>query len=283
MLRYMGSILVVLATLGLAAGLVVALMGGLSQRVTLDRGLRLTALDAVAAEGARSVQVAAVLADRRTGRPVPSGRAVVRFADGWVGAAAFGPRGIAWYTRPGGLPVGEHPYEVAMSEEQPLLDVRACATVWVRSAETPVVWVDAAAILPPGSGGPIAPDVAETLCGLAGRYALVYLVAGDLDRYEAVRRRAVPASPCVAGPAEQGGVASGAAVWIAPGTAARTLKGLQAVWPKVTAAVAADPDLRAAAAGRRAPVLAVPRAGDASAEAAGPWRDVRLRLLGPDR
>jgi hypothetical protein len=78
-------------------------------------------------------------------------------------------------------------------------------------------------------------------------------------------------------------VASGAAVWIAPGTAARTLKGLQAVWPKVTAAVAADPDLRAAAAGRRAPVLAVPRAGDASAEAAGPWRDVRLRLLGPDR
>jgi hypothetical protein len=263
----MGSILVVLATLGLAAGLVVALMGGLSQRVTLDRGLRLTALDAVAAEGARSVQVAAVLADRRTGRPVPSGRAVVRFADGWVGAAAFGPRGIAWYTRPGGLPVGEHPYEVAMSEEQPLLDVRACATVWVRSAETPVVWVDAAAILPPGSGGPIAPDAAETLRALADRHALVYLVAGDLDRYEAVRRGAA-------------GVASGPAVWIAPGTAARTLKGLQAAWPKVAAALVADADLRQAAAGRQVPVLSVPRAGDASAEAAGPWREVRLRLLG---
>ena len=82
MLRYLGYVLVVVATVGLASGVAVALVLGLEHRVVLDRGLRLTALDVVVPQGAPRVRPVAVLRDRRTGLPVPRMALVFRFADG---------------------------------------------------------------------------------------------------------------------------------------------------------------------------------------------------------
>lgn len=268
MLRYLGYVLVVVAMVGLAAGIAVALLVDLGHRVALDRGLRLTALDVVAPQDARWVRTLAVLRDRRTGQAVPRTVLVFRFADGWGGAGYAGDAGVGSCRRPGALPVGGHPFEVTLPEERPLLDVRSSATVWVRPAEAPVVWVDASAVggaAPAASSGRADP-AAETLKGLASRYQLVYLVAGDLDRYEAARERTSALVP-------------GATIWIGPGGGAWRLSAVQAAWPKVAAALAAGQEFRDEAAARHVPVLAVPGAGDASDEAAGLWREVRRRLL----
>jgi hypothetical protein len=266
--RYLGYVLVVVATVGLGAGLAVALLVDLERRVALDRGLRLTALDAIAPQDARWVRAAAVLHDRRTGHAVPRTVLVFRFSDGWGRGGWAGDTGLGSCRRPGPLAVGGYPYEVTLPEEWPLLGVRSGATVWVRPAGVPVVWVDAAAVgvaapgdQPAGQAG----GAAEALKGLASRYQVVYLVAGDLDRYAAQRERAAALAP-------------GPAVWIGPGAGASRLAAVRAVWPKVAAALAAGPEFRDEAAACGVPVLTVPRAGDASDEGAGLWREVGRRL-----
>ena len=287
MLQSIGHILVVVAALGLAAGEFLAMGVGLGRRATGDRRLQLTVLDVAARPSPAPLRCRALLRDARTGRPIGPARLVLRFEDGWTQPGWANARGRARFVRPGGLSAGCFWYEVHWPEQAPFLDVRARGTVWVLPAEAPILWVDAGAVLPkdPGEAPPAA--ALSVLNVLARRYALVYLVVGDADQYVRARRRL--AAPDVAGRAP------GMPFWV--DAAARDLRRLRGVWPKVAAALLAAPRLRPQVAAADVAVLAVPPAGGPpqategggeggpegadEAEAAQRWRRVGAELGTP--
>jgi len=265
-LRYLGYILVVLAALGLAAGELVALAIGLDLRITRDQGVRLTVLDVPARESPAPARGMAVVADRRTGRPIGLVRLVFRFDDGWTELGWVNTQGVARCTRRGGLAAGRHWFEVYWPEEQPLLDVRARGTIWVLPERAPVVWVDAAAVLPRAEDAAPPAEALSALNALAKRCSLVYLVLGDADHYARARHRLdAPAT------ADQ---AAGAPIWVDPQAAPWGLNMLREAWPEVAGALVATPELKASVAAAKIRTLAVPPADGSpgAAEAARPWR-----------
>ncbi len=271
MLRALGNVLIVAAGIVLAVGVALGLLAGMVQRVGPSAPPRLTALDSAARESPdRALGVVVLGEGGADGRPPPRTKIFFRFRDGWIGRAHSSRKGRAVCRRAGGLPIGRHAYLAHPSEAGPMLVPPAEGAVWVRRADRPFVWVDADAVLPRPVGAGVPPEACDALDVLARRYGLVYLVAGDLDRYVAARRRlppgAAPARPF--GPATDAPHAvprrgrvlpDGPAIWT--GAGGKSLARLKAAWPNVAGAIVATPQLREAVKRYKVHVLDVPHAG----------------------
>ncbi|MGB2937759.1 MAG: hypothetical protein WBD05_06125 [Phycisphaerae bacterium] len=253
MFRSLGQVFLVTTAAGLAVAVAVILIGGFDDRLASATKWRLTALDAAAPVGPHRAEALVILEDLDYARPVPDAELVFRFEDGYVGATRTGRTGRARCRRNEGLAEGRHPFEVFLSETSPRLGVRARGTIWARPPEVPVVWVDAAALVPCGAtrcteGLSAAPQKALSALGaLAATHQAVYLVATGLGDYALVRRRLgdLQAPP-------------GPAIWVEPEAERRSLERLKRTWPRVRAALLCSPRLAEAAAHLKVQVLPVP-------------------------
>lgn len=274
MIRYLGPILIVVMALALAGGLAAVLVGSLAARLTAGAD-RLTVFDSVAAVGDRGPVIRAALADADSGRAIPWALMAVRLENDWTGWARTNAVGLATLRGPAGLRPGMYGFRTGLSELHPRLDVWGPGTVWVWPAETPVVWIDAAALLPAGGAdlpAAQAQGLAARVQALAQGRRAVYLVTSDAAAYVPVRRglRAL-------------GLPLGPAYWVGTGSELRFLKDLARMWPHVDAAVLCGPEALAAAARLKVPSWQVPPAdvaGESSA-AEEAWREVRLSLAAP--
>lgn len=268
MLRYVGLALVVFTATGLAVALGVVLVQAVPDRDPLG----LTVFDGIAAVGGAAPRLRAVLQDADTGKPIGATSLTVRFADGWTGRTWTSDNGISSSVGPGGLAAGPHDYAIGLPEATPRLDVYAHGTVWVRPADTPVVWIDAAAIVPMGQAAvpaaapdaPAARGVLDALKTLAVGRGPVYLVRAEAAGYASARRAL-----------GERGAPPGPAFWIRPADGPSRLQGLRGVWPRVGAALVCTPDLAQACEALGVPAFPVPPAGSAEPRAVivGAWRD----------
>lgn len=275
MLRYLGSILIVVIVIGLAAGEGLILTGGLSER----EAMRLTVFDGIAALGGDPPRLRSFLEDAETGKPILYTGLVVRFAEGWMGHAWSSDKGYSWTVGPAGLAAGAHDFTIGLPETHPRLDVSAHGTVWVLPTDAPVLWVDAAAIVPMSQGPPAAapespspqdtPQILELLRTLATGREAVYLVAADPGGYALTRRRLAELK-----------VPRGPSFWVRPKDEVSRLLGLKQVWPRADGAVIATATFVSAAERAAVRVAQVPRAGgpEGSAAVIGAWRDAVQRL-----
>jgi len=206
---------------------------------------------------------------------------LVRFPDGWTGIDWASPRGTGGVAHPGMLPRGPHPYEVAFSDTDPRMYVRARGTAWIEPATAAVLWVDAAAIV---QAGPLAyaeaadpaanAEAVAALKRLAAGRRMVYLVATEARDYAAMRRRLAT-----------GGAPAGPALWLPPGSERTILPALIREWPPVSAAVVCSPALAAAADGVKVRVWRVAPADGSVIGSGGTvsdWSQV-VRDLAPQR
>jgi len=266
-LRYFAYVFLVAMAVVMAVFIVFLLVGGLAGRAASPTDLRLTAFDAVAVPAPKHVLGQAVLEDLRHAKRVGQASIFFRFHEDYVDAGWVDKQGIAMGLRRGGLPEGRHPYEAFVSELTGPLGLRATGTVWVRTPETSVLWVDAGAVLPPTGA---VPEAIETLKSLASGRQLVYLVATDAGRYGAMRRQLAD-TPLPPGPAW----------WVEPESEPQSLASLKRTWPKVDAALVGSRRLAEAAGTLGLRVLAVPAPADAEgtppAESVA-WSDVGRRL-----
>jgi hypothetical protein len=200
----------------------------------------------------------------------------VRFADGWSEPIWTSDTGIAYGARRAGLAPGLHTYMVSFSETHPRLDVRAPATIWVLPPETPVLWVDAAALVHDaagvGGGAEKAPpeaiqEAVRAIKVLAAGRQVVYLIRTAPQAYASVRE-GLKATSAPAGPA----------IWIDPAAETKRLEALRGVWPKVAGVLVAGTDLALIAETLRMPVVRVPAAVAGGEPRAAAWRDALERL-----
>ena len=276
MLRYLGSALIVLLALGLAAGVGVILCRSLPERPEM----RLTVFDGVAALGGNAPRLRAMLEDPETGKPVLFTRLVVRFPDGWTGQAWSSSGGLSASVGPTGLSAGRHDYTVGLSEVEAPLGAVGRGTVWVLPADTPVMWLDAAAIVPMGEAEAAGTvwlsttqgDVVDAVKMLATGRQAVYLVAAEAAGYASARRRLADLR-----------VPPGPVFWVRPRDGLSRLQGLQQVWPSVAGAVVSAPVIAAAAERLRVRTGRVPCAGgpERRADVFDAWREAVERLSVP--
>lgn len=273
MLRYLGFALIVFVALGLTAGIAVVLLRSLPER----QAMRLTVFDGVAAVGGDAPRLRAMLEDADTGKPILFTRLVVRFSHGWTDHTWSSGGGLSVSVGPPGLSVGPHDYTVGLSEMDFRLDVYSHGTVWVFPAETPVLWFDAAAILPMGEGAAAAPpaalgEVADAVKILAVGRQAVYLIDAQAAGYASVRQRLAGLR-----------IPPGPAYWVRPGDELGRLQGLKQVWPGVEGAVVSAPAVAAAVERLRVRTSGVPRAGgpEPRAAVASAWSDAVERLSRP--
>ena len=272
--RYVGLALLVCMTVGLTAALGVILVQSVPERLPI----RLTAFDGIAAVGGAAPRLRAALEDADTGKPVGADTwLAMRCEGGWAALGWTSANGFSAAVGPSGLGAGPHGYTAGLPETSPRLDVYARGTIWVKPADTPVVWVDAAAIVPTGQGEPApSPAVVRDRLGVLKTLAAVrdpvYLVRAEPAGYAAVRR----------GLAELE-VPPGPAFWIRPVEESPRLHGLKSVWPRVRGAVVVAPAL-AEAVGRLGVSAAVvpPAAGpETPTVVIGAWRDAAGLLSVP--
>ena len=267
MLRYFAYVFIVTMAVVMAVFIVFLLVGGLAGRAASPTDLRLTVFDDVALPTPKRVRGQAVLEDLGHAKRVGQASIFFRFQEDYVDAGWFNKQSIAVGIRRGGLPEGRHPYEAFVSELTGPLGLRATGTVWVRTPETSVLWVDAGTVLPPTG---TVPEAIETLKDLAFGRQLVYLVATDVGRYGAMRRQLADA-PLPPGPAW----------WVEPESEPRSLASLRRTWPKVDAALVGSRRLAEAAGTLGLQVLAVPAPADAEEAPPGEtvaWPEVGRRL-----
>ena len=260
MFRYLGCILVVVMALVLVASLAVILLGALAGRLSADPSLHLTAFDGVAPVGGPPPRLRAWTEGSEPGRPADYRWLVMRLEDGWSAWAWISQSGHSWASGPKGLRIGPHRFVVGLPEVQPRLDLSARATIYAWPQGDPVIWFDAAAIVPAcgtrlirGATPSATPgqvqiliDVVKTLA--SGRLP-VYLVAADAQGYASARRRL-----------KAYGAPPGPAFWVIPGQERGRLLGLKKVWPDVRAAVVCNPTLEDAAARAKVRVQEAPSA-----------------------
>jgi len=274
--RYLGCILVVVMVLVLVASLAVILLGALAGRLSADPALHLTAFDGVAPVGGPPPRLRAWIEGSEPGRPADYRWLVMRFEDGWSAYSWISQTGRSRVLGPRDLRTGPHRFVAGLPEIRTRLDLSAAATVYAWPQGDPVIWFDAAAIVPAcgtrliRGAVPSAPpgqvqvviDVVKTLA--SGRLP-VYLVAADAQGYASARRRL-----------KAYGAPPGPAFWVSPGQERSRLLGLKQVWPDVRAAVVCDPTLQEAAARAKVRVQEAPSADalpgpDDAAEA---WRRI---------
>jgi len=274
--RYLGSILIVLMVLGLVASLAVILLGALSARLSADPGLRLTAFDGVAPVGGPPPRLRAWIEGSEPGRPTGSHWLVARFEDGRSAWAWINRNGLSRTWGPSGLTTGAYRVVVALPEAEPRLDLSARATVYAWPPAGPVIWFDAAAIVPAcgarlageaASARPPEPiqDIVDVVKTLASGRLPVYLVAAEAQGYASARRRL-----------KAYGAPPGPAFWVIRGRERSRLLGLKRVWPRVHAAVVCDPNFGETAARMEVPVQQAPSADalPGPAETRRAWRRI---------
>ena len=276
MLRYFAYVFIVATAVVLAVFLVFLLVGGLAGQAGSPTDLRLTVFDAVAVPAPEHVRGRAVLEDLRHANRVGQVSIFFRFQEDYIDTGWANKQGVAMGARRGGLPEGRHPYEAFISELTGPIGLWATGTVWVRTPETKVLWVDAGAVLPPlgrsAGGGPsgIAREAIETLKNLAFGRQLVYLVATDAGRYGATRRQLADA-PLPPGPVW----------WVEPESEPQSLASLKRTWPKVDAALVGSQRLAEATGTLGLQVLAVTAPADGEGATPGEtvaWPEVGRRL-----
>jgi len=266
-LRYFAYVFIVAMAVVMAAFIVFLLVGDLAGRIGSPTDLRLTVFDVVALPAPKHVVGQAVLEDLGHAKRVGQASIFFRFHEDYVDAGWVNKQGIAVALHRGGLPEGRHPYEAFVSELTGPLGLRATGTVWVRTPETSILWVDAGAVLLPTGAGP---QATRTLKGLAFGRQLVYLVATDAGRYGAMRRQLADA-PLPPGPAW----------WVEPESEPQSLASLKRTWPKVDAALVGSRRLAEAAGTLGIRVLAVTAPADAEGAPPGEsvaWPEVGRRL-----
>jgi len=273
--RYLGCILVVVMSLALVGGLAWILFDRLAGRLTADPALRLTAFDGIAPVGGPPPRLRAQMEGSGPGRPGEYHWLVMRLEDGWSAWSWISRGGRSQTLGPEGLRTGRHRFVAGLPELLPRLDLSAAATVYAWPPEDPVIWFDAAAIVPARGGRLVAgapPRPPEDVRGrvdavktLASGRLPVYLVAADAQGYASARRRL-----------EACGAPPGPAFWVIPGQEGSRLLGLKQVWPHVHAAVVCDPVLRKAAAGAKVPIQEAPSADalPGPAETGEAWRRI---------
>ncbi len=261
-LRSFGYVLIGVLVLALAAGVTLSLASDLSRWVLAREEVRLTALDVPAPSSPAPAYAMAVLETAGETSHGPWLR--FYFEDEWTGRGWVNPLGLARCARPGGLQDGKYRCEVYMPEQLPLLGVRAAATVWVRPAETPVLWVDAAALLAPAPDIPVPQAARRALADPANTATPVYLVGGTAGAYDRARQRLAEAD-----------LPPGPAVWLVPGAASRYLGWIRSRWPNVRGAIVAEGEAAEVVGGLVRPVVRVPAAAEDGTEtdAARRWRD----------
>jgi len=275
-LRYFGYVFIVAMAVVMAATVAVLLVGGLAGRAASPTDLRLTVFDVVALPAPERVRGRAVLEDLRHAKRVSQAPILFLFHKDYVAVGWMNKQGVAIGSCGGGLPEGRHPYGAFVSELTGPLGLRATGTVWVRTPETSVLWIDAGAVLSPmrvASGDPptgAVPEAIETLRGLAFDRQLVYLVATDAGRYGAMRRQLAD-TPLPSGPAW----------WVEPESEPQSLASLKRTWPKVDAALVGSRRLAEAAGTFDLRVLIVSAKAEADEAPPGEpvaWSEVGRRL-----
>lgn len=277
MLRYVAYILIVLTAVGLMAAVGVFLIGGLAARLGTSGAVRLTAFDGVTTDGPGPCRLRAMMEDAQFNRPILLARLFLRFDDGWTGTSRTSRNGACLINAPG-RPVGRHVFTVMLSELDPRLGVRADGYLWVRAADTRVLWIDADSFLPhttaadTAAGRLPAPalDALDAVKTLAGGRQVVYLVWAEAAEYRA-RRQAL----------QNPSIPPGPAYWVKPGEESQRLGALRSVWPRVDGAVVCSEALAAAAGDRKIVTWRVPSAGGAQGGTPAmirSWHEVLDRL-----
>jgi hypothetical protein len=277
-LRHLSHVLIGTAAVALLAATAMMLLSGLADRLTGGRALRLVAFDAAIPAGGFPVRVSFVLQDADRDKPFGESFLFARFSPtqtvrAWVSGKGFGEAAGV-----GALPSGRASYEIAFSETDARMDVRARGALWAEPADRPSVWVDAAALLRktrPSRAGrtadlSAAPSALAALKRLAAGRQAVYLVATEVRAYAAVRRRL----------AEEG-YPPGPVLWVRPEAEPRDLAALKRHWPRAAAALVCSPELASAAERLNIRTWRVPLAGESEAEpveGASSWADVIQEL-----
>jgi hypothetical protein len=282
-IRYVAYILVALIALALAGSVATVLGQGVVRCLAGPMPVYVTALDGVGAVGGHPPRIRAVFEGPHGGRPGDMRWAVVRFPQGWSRWAYISGNGLSRTKGPDGLAPGPHRFEVGRPEVRRRLDAVAYANAWIWPKETPVLWIDARAIVPealaaseagaaPAEPPETALAVIRALKALAGDWRPVYLVADEARPYDRVRRRL-----------RQWGAPPGPTFWVVPRRTYGRLKGLQGVWPTVRGALVASDDLARAAKRAKVPVerVAPAGAGEVPAAAAKTWARTLDRLTAP--
>jgi len=280
--RYVAYILVMVVAVALTGSIAAVLGKGVVECLAGRPVVYVTAFDGVGAVGGHPPRIRAMFEGPTGPRPLDSFWAVVRFRGGWTRWAFVNRLGLCGPTGPADLAPGPHRFQVGMPEVHPRLDVVAHGTAWIWPRDRRVLWVDASALVPSGTGPAAGGDVClppasaragiETLKTLATRSRCVYLVAEDARGYAATRRWlkvwVAPAGPVF---------------WVIPGRPYGRLKGLKGVWPTVRGAVVASDDLADACRRLKVPVQRVPPAGEAAQAPAlaETWRRALNRLTAP--
>ena len=265
MFRYLGYVLIVVVAVALTVTIAGMLVAGLAEGVTKRSDVHLTVFDGVGAVGGHRPHIRAHIEGPGGDRPLGVSRLTIRFDDGWTGWMWIGRGGLAGQNGPADLPPGPHRYRVGTHELSRRLDVIGAGTFWIWPKPTPVLWVDAEAVVPPApvSGDTDDPppawlaDVAAALKTLAATARPVYLVSSDARAYAAARRRL-----------RRWGVPAGPAFWVIPERPSSRFAGLRAVWPSVRGAVVASAEAAGAIERLGFAVVRVPpasEAGDADA------------------
>jgi hypothetical protein len=281
MIRYLGYILILLASVGWALGIGAILAHQLGDRLVTGDAVAVTGFDRVLVPGhPQSLWAALVNAD--TGLPTSESMLIVRFDSGWIGQASLRPDGFAVIYDPPRLGIGAHRFMVDLPDARPRLDVHGYGTVWVRPADAPVFWIDAAALVSPaeavrGDATVIArreEHALRIIKALAVRRLPVYLVSCDVRSYAPIRRLILGS-----------GAPRGPVLWMQPGSEASRLADLSGVWPHIEgAAMASSPFVDAARKLKaKVDVWRVPAAGQPHEASPGvlTWDDVLDGLPAP--
>ena len=259
MFRYLGYVLIAVIALALAATIAAILIVGMADGVTDRSDVYLTVFDGVGAVDGNRPVLRAVIEGPGSDRPLGLYRLAFRFDGGWTGWMWIQKGGLAGQVGPADLPPGPHRYHAGTHELHRRLDVTGAGTVWIWPKQTPVLWVDAEAVVPvtAASGGvdepppPWMAEVADVLKTLAVAGRPVYLVSSDARGYAAARRRL-----------RGWGVPAGPAFWVVPDRPPSRFEGLKAVWPSVRGAVAASAETAQAMERLGVPVVQVPPAAE---------------------
>jgi hypothetical protein len=243
MVRYLGYILILVASVGWAVGIGAILVHQLGDRLVAGDALAVTGFDrAMVPAEPRPLWAALINSD--TGLPTSEPMLIVRFESGWTGQASLHPDGLAVVYKSPRLEVGADRFTVDLPDARPRLDVHGHGTAWVRPADTQVLWIDAAAIISLPEAAHADPTIVarreehtlSVIKALAVRRLPVYLVSCDVRLYAPVRRLL-----------EAVGAPRGPVVWVQPGAELARLADLRGVWPRVQgAALASSPFVDAA-------------------------------------
>jgi len=279
--RYLGYVLIVVVAVALTVTIAGMLVVGLVEGITKRSDVRLTVFDGIGTVGsdrAARPTIRAHIEGPGGDRPLGLYRLAVRFDDGWTGWMWIHPGGLAQQIGPPALPPGPHRYHAGTHALARRLDVVGTGTVWIWPKPTPVLWVDAEAVVPPSAasaGGDAPPpawlaDVAGVLKTLAATARPVYLVARDAGGYAAVRRRL-----------RCWGVPAGPAFWVVPNRPSSRFAGLKAVWPVVRGAVVVSTETAGAIDRLGVPVARVPPASETGEALRRAWQGALERFATP--